>query len=346
MGSYCSPKSSDINICVLLLTDWDRHATIIRTSPPGLCGNTCTLGGILLFGVIKVADREFKTIEEQIAILSSRGLKIEDIDVAKNFLLFNNYYRVSGYSLTLRNHDVFAPTATMKNIMDIYLFDHELRYILLKYIEIIEVTFKSVYAYEFAKIYGSLGYLDSKHFNNYKKYLSIINKVEEQKSKNLSHEAYIKHFVEELNQPLPIWAYIDLFSISDISILYSISDQALKKTIARIFGLTMNEAPDIMEKFMHCITIIRNLCAHGSRLYNRLFITKPSLNSKEKRLLNKCEDGSIDNSHLYGYILNMRRLLEEQEFNKLKSEIILLSNQYSFVDMKYYGFGSDWRSVL
>ena len=53
-----------------------------------------------------MADKDFKTIDEQIEILRSRGLTIEDEAEAKDFLLRNNYYRVSGYSLTLRKNDV------------------------------------------------------------------------------------------------------------------------------------------------------------------------------------------------------------------------------------------------
>ena len=72
-----------------------------------------------------MADKDFKTIDEQIEILRSRGLTIEDEAEAKDFLLRNNYYRVSGYSLTLRKNDVFAKSATFQNIEDIYNFDHE-----------------------------------------------------------------------------------------------------------------------------------------------------------------------------------------------------------------------------
>ena len=44
-----------------------------------------------------MADKDFKTIDEQIEILRSRGLTIEDEAEAKDFLLRNNYYRVSGF---------------------------------------------------------------------------------------------------------------------------------------------------------------------------------------------------------------------------------------------------------
>ncbi|MCH5150846.1 MAG: hypothetical protein J1G30_09285 [Spirochaetales bacterium] len=41
----------------------------------------------------KMADKNFKTIEEQIEILRSRGLTINDESHAKDFLLYNNYYQ-------------------------------------------------------------------------------------------------------------------------------------------------------------------------------------------------------------------------------------------------------------
>ena len=58
-----------------------------------------TWGRFVLLGVF-MPDKEFKTLDEQIAILRSRGLTIPDEQAAKKFLLYNNYYRVSGYGFT------------------------------------------------------------------------------------------------------------------------------------------------------------------------------------------------------------------------------------------------------
>lgn len=44
-----------------------------------------------------MADKDFKTIDEQIELLRSRDLSIEEEAEAKDFLLRNNYYRVSGW---------------------------------------------------------------------------------------------------------------------------------------------------------------------------------------------------------------------------------------------------------
>lgn len=234
-----------------------------------------------------MADKNFKSLEEQLEILRSRGLTISDEFQAKEFLLHHNYYRISGYSLTLRKNDVFSKSATFQNIVDIYNCDHELRHILLQYLEVIEVQMKSVYVYEFTKIHTPTDYLDEAFFSNKAKHKEIIDKVNRQMAQRLPHEAYLKHFINELHQDIPLWAYVDLFTISDISFLYSISEQSIKDAVAHTFGLTMNKGASILVSYMHSMTILRNLCAHGGRIYNRLFEQKPSLNKAEKALLRK-----------------------------------------------------------
>lgn len=164
---------------------------------------------MFLRGIFMV-DKDFKTVDEQLEILRSRGLTITDDARAKNFLLHNNYYRISGYSLTLRKNDTFTKSATFQNIVDIYNFDHELRHIILRYIETIEVQMKSVYAYKFTKVHGPLGYLDNTFFTDKTKHKEIIDKANLQKKRRLPHEAYLKHFVNDLHQDIPLWAYVDL----------------------------------------------------------------------------------------------------------------------------------------
>ena len=97
---------------------------------------------------------------------------------------------------------------------------------------------------------------------------------------------------------------------------------------------------------MHSMTIIRNLCAHGSRLYNRIFQQKPRLSKAELSLLRKDANGTLDNAHLYGFLFIMKRMLSTSDFNEFKKKLIALSDRLSFVNMRYYGFRSDWRQRL
>lgn len=293
-----------------------------------------------------MSEKVFKTIDEQIEILKKRGLFISDNDPEiREFLYRNNYYRISGYSLTLRDHDSFYENAQFQNIMDIYHFDHELRHLLLQYIEKIEVAVKSVYAYEFAKLYSGTGYLSSQNFTDTAQYLEIIEKGNRQKEKSLAHEAFLQHYVNDRQEDLPIWIFVDLLTISDISLLYKISQPELKKILAEAFQLKTNSGTEILSEYLHGLTILRNFCAHGSRLYNRLFVRKPSLNSKEKKLL-IVENGKVDNAHLYGFFLVMRRILTAEEFLSLKLSLIRLTEKYPFVSLRYYGFRDDWKDIL
>lgn len=289
--------------------------------------------------------KDFKTIDEQIEILKSRGLHIENEELAKEFLLYNNYYRVSGYSLTLRNHDKFFENATFQNIIDIYNFDYKLRHVLLKYLEKIEVKIKSVYAYMFTKKYGPLGYSQSTPFTDVVEYANLILKVSELADRNVKNEAFLKHFKEELHEPYPFWTFIELFTLSDVSKLYSITKQALKDEIALSFGFNAS-SKDKVGTYLKCFSILRNLCAHNGRLYNRLFVTKPSLNSKEKALLNKTKSGEVDNLHLFGYIISSKRFLSLEDYNCMKDDIYKLNKKYPFVDMKYYGFNPNWYDLI
>lgn len=293
-----------------------------------------------------MSDKEFKSIDEQLAILKSRGLNVCNEEKAKSFLLQNNYYRISGYSLTLRDHDQFFPNACFQNIIDIYSFDHVLRHILLKYIEKIEVKMKSIYAYHFTEIHGPTGYLDKSYFTDSQQYQKTMDKIEDQKARRLEHEAYLKHFVKDLKQDVPLWAVVDLMTIADISQLYSISEELIRDPVAKDFGFTTKNNTLLLGSMMKSMTIIRNLCAHGSRLFNRLFEQRPWLSKKEKGCLIKYQNGMIDNSHLYGFIFLMRRLLEPKDFLQMKTEIIRLSESIPFVDMKYYGFRKDWKEIL
>lgn len=293
-----------------------------------------------------MSEKVFKTIDEQIKILESRGLSIGNEEKAKKFLMRNNYYRISGYSLTLRSHDVFYPSANFQNIIDIYEFDHKLRHILLKYIDIIEITVKSIFAHEFTRVHGPIGYRNSLYFTNFREYSRIFAKSENQKDRRHGHEAFLKHYLDELHQDVPFWAYVELFTISDISCLFSISEESIKSAVAKKIGLPNSNGSELLGKFMHSMTIIRNLCAHGSRIYNRLFEQKPSLNKREQKLLRVSADGIKDNSHLFGFLLIMKKLLKPTDFSSMITEIKSLKHTYPFVDMKYYGFCDDWENVL
>lgn len=292
-----------------------------------------------------MSEKKFETLERQVEILKSRGLIIENEDSAKDFLLKNNYYRVSGYTLSLRKNDQFFLNITLDKVKDIYYFDRALRNRLLALIAEIETTVKSIYAYRFAERYGPYAYLDDSFFTNKKTYKDVMEKVEAQKDNVKTFELCVKHFIDT-NQNFPIWAYIELFTFGNMSHLYAISDLELKKIVAADLGFSMNKGWLHIGSSLRVITTLRNLCAHGSRLYNRRFISKPTLSKNDEKHLRVYTDGTLDNEHLFSYLLAIKRLVLKDSFQNFLCEFKNICKLYPSVNLRKYGFPTYWEAAL
>ena len=112
----------------------------------------------------------FKTINEQIDILESRGLIVEDYDRAKEILLRENYFFLNGYRhLFMQNarDDKYIDGTTFDELYGVFTFDRRIRNIFFKNILVIENNIKSIMSYQLSKKYGfkDRDYLNPKNFN-------------------------------------------------------------------------------------------------------------------------------------------------------------------------------------
>ena len=106
-------------------------------------------------------SKPFKSLEDQVDLLESRGLIIDDRDMALEYLQRINYYKISAYSLTLRKNDTFYKNIHFSNIIELYDFDNDFRLNYLKYSIHVETASKSYIAYYHTREYGPLGYLNN-----------------------------------------------------------------------------------------------------------------------------------------------------------------------------------------
>lgn len=158
-------------------------------------------------------------------------------------------------------------------------------------------------------------------------------------------ELFLKHFKEKHDGNLPIWAYVEVLTISDVSKMYGILDTDIQKSIAKEFGYCHNTGNELLAQLLHSVTIVRNICAHGGRLFNRNFIRKPKLSQRHKKLL-RVEQGTVIYDRLFSYILVIKDLSIQEDFDLLKEHLLELTAKYPFVDMKYYGFPDNWKEIL
>lgn len=96
------------------------------------------------------------TVEEQIALLTGRGMVIDiDIEKAKEILLDIGYYRLGFYwnCFELDNAHNLIPGTKFSDVVSLYYLDVDLRELLLKYIYRIEVHFRTQIVYFVSNAY-------------------------------------------------------------------------------------------------------------------------------------------------------------------------------------------------
>ncbi len=130
--------------------------------------------------------KEFKTIDEQISLLTSRGIGIKDTDKTREILLKENYYNIiNGYKdLFLDDKDKYLTGTTFEEIYALYDFDRKLRSIFLEYILKIENTIRFLIAYYFPKYHGEDNYLNIHSFENFMNVNVALKTKEEQLNYN------------------------------------------------------------------------------------------------------------------------------------------------------------------
>lgn len=229
--------------------------------------------------------KPFKTIDEQIELLCSRGIVINDLEVAKYYLSHINYYRLSGYWLLFeKDHQThqFREGTKFEDILNLYQFDRELRLIVLDAIERIEVSLRARWSYFFAQDYGSHCFMNSSLFRKYHLWEKDMKRLENEI--NRSNEDFILHYKNKYSDPdlPPIWVISEVISFGSLSRWYdNLKPMKIRKAIASEYDLDNR----VLASFLRHLTEVRNVCAHHSRLWNRKFTVTFQLPKHPKHLV-------------------------------------------------------------
>ncbi len=282
-------------------------------------------------------DKPFKTIQQQIEILSQRGLIIDDH--AEHYLSHLNYYRLSGYwRLFLRDANLFKPNATFMEVLNLYIFDREFRLLLLDAIERIEVSVRTQWAYCFSKQYGPHGYLDCSLSSNVHWHAQNLLLLEKERKR--SDEPFIAHFSDSNNAP-PIWAICEVMSFGVLSRwLKNLKPTVCKNEISRCYGLDYK----VLVSFVEHMTYLRNCCAHHSRVWNRRMTKTLKIpRSKPKTLISSLNYQQNSERKIYNTLVMLQYLLNiicpDNHFKKKLTSILDNHN----IQVEAMGFPFGWK---
>ncbi len=295
-------------------------------------------------------------------------MQISDQAKAKLCIERVGYYRLSAYwypfrestsdvksSSGIRVLDNFRPGTTFDNILSLYVFDKQLRLVVLDALERIEVALRT-------DISLKIGILDKKahrdplllHGNFSKKIVpgktityhqEWLDRLDD-KFDN-SKEEFVKHFkAKYTGDDLPIWMATELFDFGALSHFYAGLQYSHQTEIAASYSLP---SASILVTWLRCLNDVRNLCAHHSRLWNRPLVNQPQWPKRNEVVLFD-QLHTLSNTRLYAAILIIRFLLRKVHPSTTWGERLIAQVKKlpdnPYVVLQSAGFPDDWESHL
>ena len=260
---------------------------------------------MLYMGAIRQYTKQVLSVAEQIDLLKSRGLNLTDYSAATKFLSEVSYFRFIQYLRPMemdKTTHIFKANSQFEDAVALYNFDSDLRDLIFRAIQRIEIALRTKIIQEFSLEHGPFWFFP---------------------------------FFP------PAWKTLELVSLGTLSKLYyNFQDNKLKKRIARQFNLPQQE---VLESWMRSLSVLRNYCAHHSRIWNRSLPNAPQLKVPLRGPWINIE--KVDANKLYAIVCCIAYWLDSMEYGiKFKTEIKTLLNSYPQVDPKAMGFPSNWET--
>jgi len=144
---------------------------------------------------------------------------------------------------------------------------------------------------------------------------------------------------EHLCRLPPSWMMLEITSFGTLSFMFSnLKSGRAKRNIANHFGLYDR----IFSSWLHSIVYLRNVCAHHSRLWNRVLRIQPIV--PHNTINPWLDNSSVDNDRAY-YILSIILYLMQtiNPNNTIVSRFKNLLAEYPNIDVAAMGFPNGWE---
>ena len=302
----------------------------------------------------------FRTIQEQISILESKGLIIDDYLFTEDILIRENYFFISGYRhlfLKSPKDRNFIKGTTFRELYALFNFDRQVRNIVFKNLLIIENNLKSIISYQLSKKYGfrEKDYLRPENFtkvpDKQRQLNDTLKKMKRQIRVNGAQHSATSHYLNNYGY-IPLWVVVKVLSFGIVGELYTVMKREDQEEIANIYDLSVNN----LLTYLPILSNYRNLCAHEDILYDH----------RTQKIIGdtKYHDGldipTTDGEYIYGkddlfaLIIILKQLLRPEEFrlliNELSYEIDILCGKLKVINigkvLDTMGFPRNFREIL
>lgn len=289
-----------------------------------------------------------KTYEEQLAILKSRGLFVGNDAEAIDSLSHLNYYRLRGYYIHLQDKtsDKFNAGTSLTHIVALHSFDSELRLILLRLLFDLEIVARTSIAYEIGNAWGPMGYIAEANYEgcNHDQFEKLMDSIKFDIER--SKERFIRTHNEKYGGSFPIWVAVEVMSFGDLSKLYGLLPPSHRANIANSFDYIDEK---LLSGWLYASSLLRNVCAHNSRIYGRTFSVSVTIEKETKTFIEELTEHkfTLYPNSLFAYLLALRRISRPATWNCFLEQLITLFSRYQgIIDPYRLGFPKQWKNIL
>ena len=283
------------------------------------------------------------SLGDQLQRLIDRGMTVADPDTAKTYLRVLGYYRLSGYTLPFQkggggpdHHEFKAPTA-FEAALDRYILDRKLRLLFLDAIERIEVAVRAGLSNHIAERHSPHWFMNPALFVS-----------------SFDHAHYIRFLRKQISQDRPdnqaifINYYYATYSAPDMPpccmVFEDVSFGVISKTCENVVKAEFQELcaqfgmpHPVLTSWLHTVSYVRNLCAHHSRVWNRVLTIKPAIPKKHRGIL-------TDNSRIYAALLITQILLGKvAQDNNWATRLKELLEEHPDIPWSAMGIPAGWH---
>ncbi|NHI67586.1 Abi family protein [Lactococcus garvieae] len=245
-----------------------------------------------------------------------------------------NYYNLTGYLFQFKysrgnyNHGV-----SFEQGVALYNFDRELHAFLSSITTEIEQSLKTKIAHAIAMNFPEQPccYEEETFFTDKTEHEKFMYEFHKSVNQN-SRVDFVKHHIHKYESHFPIWIAVQLFTLGNLKVLYANSPTKARKAVSTVYDVS----PIIMDSWINCVRLIRNLTAHNMRLYGSTFYKMP------KKAAGKVE--YTGSNHLWGYFLLLKYLYHDKEkwIDKIVQLREIFSRYLPYINLTKIGFPDDW----
>lgn len=274
----------------------------------------------------EIFNKPPQTTRQHIDQLIDRGLILDNTEIERveHYLTHIGYYRLSAYLVPFeeknikdgkRNHQLIKGTQ-FNQVLDLYIFDRKLRILVMEAIERIEVSVRANWSNAITlENADAHAYMNPNLFKKPWLHQKNLDKVTKELAQ--SEEQSIKHYKNKYAQPFlpPTWAMIETLTFGSLSHWFANTQSTeVKKIVTKSLGLPTNE---VTQSVLQSLSLIRNICAHHGRLWNRQLVKQlPNIRKLKTYMVIEqvtTKDGKSQqqpNRKLFNYLLTINHIMQ------------------------------------